>query len=28
MPYREHVRSAPLVIEGEVLRGPDGRPLV
>lgn len=28
MPRREHVRTAPLVIEGEVLRGPDGRPLV
>ena len=27
MPRREHVRTAPLVIEGEVLRGPDGRPL-
>ena len=28
MPRREHVRTPPLVIEGEVLRGPDGRPLV
>lgn len=28
MPYREDVRTAPLVIEGEVLRGPDGRPPV
>jgi UPF0716 protein FxsA len=28
MPDREHVRTPPLVIEGEVLRGPDGRPLV
>lgn len=28
MPHREHVRTPPLVIEGEVLRGPDGRPLV
>jgi UPF0716 protein FxsA len=27
MPRREHVRTTPLVIEGEVLRGPDGRPL-
>lgn len=26
VPRREHVRTAPLVIEGEVLRGPDGRP--
>ena len=26
MPRPEHVRTAPLVIEGEVLRGPDGRP--
>jgi UPF0716 protein FxsA len=28
MPYGEHVRTAPLVIEGEVLRGPDGRPSI
>ncbi len=28
VPRREHVRTPPLVIEGEVLRGPDGRPLV
>jgi UPF0716 protein FxsA len=28
MPRRERVRTAPLVIEGEVLRGPDGRPLI
>lgn len=27
MPRRDHVRTPPLVIEGEVLRGPDGRPL-
>jgi len=27
MPHRERVRTTPLVIEGEVLRGPDGRPL-
>ena len=26
MPHREHVPSTPLVIEGEVVRGPDGRP--
>ena len=28
VPRPERARSAPLVIEGEVLRGPDGRPLV
>ena len=28
MPHREHVRTPPLVIEGEVLRGPDGRPSI
>ena len=28
MPPRQHAPTAPLVIEGEVLRGPDGRPLV
>ena len=28
MPRREYGRTPPLVIEGEVLRGPDGRPLV
>ena len=27
VPRREHVPTATLVIEGEVLRGPDGRPL-
>jgi UPF0716 protein FxsA len=27
MPQHDHVRTPPLVIEGEVLRGPDGRPL-
>jgi UPF0716 protein FxsA len=27
MPRQDHVRTPPLVIEGEVLRGPDGRPL-
>jgi UPF0716 protein FxsA len=27
MPRREDVRMPPLVIEGEVVRGPDGRPL-
>jgi UPF0716 protein FxsA len=26
MPRQDHVRTPPLVIEGEVLRGPDGRP--
>jgi UPF0716 protein FxsA len=26
VPVRDHVRTAPPVIEGEVLRGPEGRP--
>jgi UPF0716 protein FxsA len=27
VPRQEPVRTPPLIIEGEVLRGPDGRPL-
>jgi UPF0716 protein FxsA len=27
VPRQDHARTPPLVIEGEVLRGPDGRPL-